>query len=313
MTIALDAMGGDFAPAAIIEGVQLYVTAGGTAAIILTGNADAIDAELTNAGLTTKQVSVVAATQVIEMHEHPTRALKEKRDSSISVGFGLLAADKVDAFISAGNTGAMLVGSLYSLKPIEGILRPTISTIIPTQNGGTALLLDVGLNTDCKPEHLNQFAVMGSVYAQQILGIENPKVVLLNIGEEEGKGNLLAQAAYSILKGNSQIRFGGNAEGRDILTGGKGDVFVCDGFTGNIILKLAESLFPIKQQQQLFSPYFDRFNFENYGGTPVLGIAKPVVIGHGISTAPAFANAIRLAEKMIATGTLQKMQSALSS
>ena len=184
------------------------------------------------------------ASQVIDMHEHPTRALKEKQQSSIAIGFHLLASGKTDAFISAGNTGAMLVGSLYALKPLEGILRPTISTIIPKDNGGTGLLLDVGLNSDCKPEQLNQFAIMGSVYAQNILGIERPRVALLNIGEEEGKGNLLAQAAYPLLKENSHINFIGNVEGRDILLD-KADVMVCDGFTGNIIHKMTESLFEI--------------------------------------------------------------------
>ena len=155
------------------------------------------------------------APQVIEMHEHPTRALKEKQKSSIAVGFQLLATNQIDAFISAGNTGAMLVGSLYNLKPIEGVLRPAISTIIPKENGSTGLLLDVGLNSDCKPEHLNQFATMGTVYAQNIMGIEHPRVALLNIGEEEGKGNLLAQATYPLLKENKHINFIGNIEGRD--------------------------------------------------------------------------------------------------
>src|SRR3954470_18104903 len=151
------------------------------------------------------------------MHEHPTKALKEKQQSSIAVGFHLLASGKTDAFISAGNTGAMLVGALYALKAIEGVLRPTISTIIPKENGGAGLLLDVGLNSDCKPEQLNQFAIMGSVYAQQILGIEKPRVALLNIGEEEGKGNLLAQATHPLLKENKHIHFVGNVEGRDLL------------------------------------------------------------------------------------------------
>ncbi|HEU4634369.1 MAG TPA: phosphate--acyl-ACP acyltransferase, partial [Flavisolibacter sp.] len=206
----------------------------------------------------------------------------------------------------------MLVGSLYALKPIEGVLRPTISTIIPKENGATGLLLDVGLNSDCKPEQLNQFAVMGSVYAQTILGIDSPRVALLNIGEEEGKGNLLAQATYSLLKENGHINFVGNVEGRDVLID-KADVIVCDGFTGNIILKLAESLFEITDRQRLQNEYFDRFNFENYGGTPVLGIAKPVIIGHGISKGKAFKNMIALAQKMIEKDVMQKLQSELVS
>ncbi len=176
----------------------------------------------------------------------------------------------------------MLVGSLYSIKAIEGIQRPAISTIIPKENGKTGLLLDVGLNADCKPENLNQFALLGSLYAQYIFDIDQPRVALLNIGEEEGKGNLLSQGAYPLLKENKEIHFIGNLEGRDVFLD-KADVMVCDGFTGNVILKLAESIFGISQRQEIHNDYFSRFNFEDYGGTPVLGVAKPVIIGHGIS------------------------------
>jgi glycerol-3-phosphate acyltransferase PlsX len=254
--------------------------------------------------------TLIHAPQVIGMHEHPTRALKEKQQSSIAVGFGALAAGKTDAFLSAGNTGAMLVGSLYSLKTIEGVLRPTISTIVPKEDGRTGLLLDVGLNSDCKPEHLNQFATMGSVYAQNILGVDNPRVALMNIGEEEGKGNLLSQATYPLLKENKHINFVGNVEGRDLFND-KADIIVCDGFTGNIVLKLAESFFEITQRKGIQSDYLDRFNFENYGGTPVLGVNKPVIIGHGISKAKAFKNMILLAQKMIEKDIMQKLQSEL--
>jgi phosphate acyltransferase len=311
MKIGLDIMGGDFAPAEIINGAKQYLEEGGKAHLVLLGDEEKIKPILSEYNLPQNSFTIVHAPQVIDMHEHPTKALKEKQKSSIAVGFHLLATEKTDAFISAGNTGAMLVGSLYALKPIEGVLRPTISTIIPKQNGGTGLLLDVGLNSDCKPEQLNQFAIMGSVYAQHILGIENPKVALLNIGEEEGKGNLLAQATYPILKENKQINFIGNVEGRDILFD-TADVIVCDGFTGNIILKMAESLFEVTQQKSIQHEYFDRFNFENYGGTPVLGISKPVIIGHGISKGKAFKNMILLAQKMIEKDVMQKLQAGLT-
>lgn len=305
-------MGGDFAPLEIVHGIKELRPVNGLE-LFLFGDESQINSALEStfqplpAPRSPLSTQVVACSQVIGMHEHPTKALKEKTDSSISVGFKYLAEGKIDAFISAGNTGAMLVGSLYSLKPIEGVLRPTISTIIPKQNGSTGLLLDVGLNSDCKPEQLNQFAVMGSVYAQTILGIENPRVALLNIGEEEGKGNLLSQATYPLLKENSHIQFVGNVEGRDIFLD-KADVIVCDGFTGNIILKLAESLFQVSGAERDGHPYFSRFNFENYGGTPVLGISKPVIIGHGISRGPAFMNMILLAQKMIDTDVMRLMQ-----
>jgi glycerol-3-phosphate acyltransferase PlsX len=241
------------------------------------------------------------------MNEHPTRALKEKQQSSIAIGFHLLATGKMDAFISAGNTGAMLVGAHYSLKPIEGILRPTISTVLPKENGGTGVLLDVGVNADCKPENLNQFAVLGSLYAEHILGIARPRVGLLNIGEEEGKGNILTQAAYPLLKENNHIHFIGNIEGRDLLMD-KADVMVCEGYTGNVILKLAESLYDIANRHRIESEFFDRFDFEYYGGTPLLGVTKPVIIGHGISHAKSFLNMMRLAQKMLETDLLGKMK-----
>jgi glycerol-3-phosphate acyltransferase PlsX len=312
MKIGIDMMGGDFAPHEAIKGVQEYLTeqTENAAHLVLIGDEEKIKPLLNEHSLPAGAFTLVHAPQVIDMDESPTKALKEKPQSSIAVGFGLLARGRTDAFISAGNTGAMLVGALYSIKALEGVLRPTISTIIPKENGDTGLLLDVGLNSDCKPEHLNQFAIMGSVYAHNILGIEKPRVALMNIGEEEGKGNLLAQAAYPLLKENQHIHFVGNVEGRDLLID-KADVIVCDGFTGNIILKLAESLFEITHRKQINHDYFDRFNFENVGGTAVLGVSKPVIIGHGISKSKAFKNMIGLAQKMIAKEMMQKLQTEL--
>src|SRR5215213_9289905 len=311
MNIGIDMMGGDFAPLEALKGIQQYVNEA-QAQLVLIGNEEKIGPMLSEYNIPKDRYSVVHASQVIDMHEHPTKALKEKQQSSIAIGFHLLATGKTDAFISAGNTGAMLVGALYSIKALEGVQRPTISSIIPKDNGKTGLLLDVGLNSDCKPEHLNQFAVLGSLYAQHILGIENPRVALLNLGEEEGKGNLLAQATYPMLKENKHINFIGNIEGRDLLLD-NADVMVCDGFTGNVILKLAESLFEITHKKHIRHEYFDRFNFENYGGTPVLGISKPVIIGHGISKGKAFKNMIALAEKMIEKDVMQKLQAELVS
>jgi len=308
MNIGLDMMGGDFAPREAVKGVQLYLAeASSPAFLFLTGDETQLKELLQEYNISSSHAKVVHAPQVIGMHEHPTKALKEKQQSSIAIGFHLLATGKTDAFISAGNTGAMMVGALFSIKAIEGVQRPTIATIIPKENGKTGMLLDVGLNADCKPENLNQFAILGSLYAQHILGIHKPKVGLINIGEEEGKGNILAQAAYPLLKDNSEINFIGNIEGRDVLLD-KADVMVCEGFTGNVILKFAESFYEITQEKNIHHEYFDRFNFENYGGTPVLGVAKPVVIGHGISQAKAFKNMIIVAQKMIETDLLGKMK-----
>jgi glycerol-3-phosphate acyltransferase PlsX len=309
MNIGLDMMGGDFAPLEAVKGVQLYISESvAPANLFLIGDEARINSLLQEHSITSHHVQVIHASQVIDMHDHPTKALKEKPQSSITIGFHLLATGKTDAFISAGNTGAMLIGALFSIKAFESVLRPTISTVIPKETGGTGLLLDVGLNSDCKAENLNQFAVLGSLYAQHILDIENPRVALLNIGEEEGKGNILAQASYQLLKVNESINFVGNIEGRDVFID-KADVMVCDGFTGNVILKLAESIYAITQRKKIQHEYFDRFNFEMYGGTPVLGISKPVMIGHGISHARAFCNMIKLSQKMVETDLMAKMKS----
>ncbi len=312
MNIGIDMMGGDFAPLEAVKGVHLYLSGHNTPAnLVLIGDKEQIEKPLAEQNIPTEHIKVVHAEQVIDMHEHPTKALKEKQKSSIAIGFHLLASGKMDAFISAGNTGAMLVGALFSIKALEGVIRPTISSIVPKADGGSGLLLDVGLNADCKPEQLNQFAIMGSVYAQLILGIDNPKVGLINVGEEEGKGNLLAQSTYPLLKENKHINFIGNIEGRDILQS-KADVMVCEGFTGNIILKMAESLYEISHEKKVKEEFFERFNFENYGGTPVLGVAKPVIIGHGISGAKAFMNMVRLAQIMIEKDVMKKMKEELS-
>lgn len=302
-------MGGDFAPLEAVKGAADFIASTTNTAIHLTliGDETKIREHLADHPIAAGRYSIVHAAQVIGMHEHPTKALKEKQQSSIAIGFHLLATGKTDAFISAGNTGAMMVGSLFSIKAIEGVLRPTIGAYMPREDGSLGLLVDVGLNADCKPENLNQFAILGSLFAKHILNFENPKVGLVNLGEEEGKGNILAQATYPLLKANKQINFTGNIEGRDILLN-KADVLVCEGFTGNVVLKLAESIYDIVKRRDIHDEHFDRFNFEQYGGVPVLGVAKPVIIGHGISHALAFKNMIRIASRMLEIDLMGKMK-----
>ena len=297
MTIGIDMMGGDFAPLEAIKGIAM-LQHDYSSNLMLIGNDVAIQLLLQDYAIPSDNIKVVHSSQVIGMHEHPTKALKEKPDSSISIGFQLLSSGKIDAFISAGNTGAMMVGALYSIKAIPGILRPTIGAYLPREDGKLGLLADVGLNADCKPENLSQFATLGSLFVKHILGINDPRVALVNLGEEEGKGNILAQAAFPLLVDNKQINFIGNVEGRDLLTD-KADVMVCDGFTGNVLLKFAESIYDIVQRRNIHDEHFNRFNFESYGGVPVLGVNKPVIIGHGISHAIAFKNMVLMAEKMI--------------
>ncbi len=280
MNIGLDMMGGDFAPLEAVKGIRLYLNNPvNSVNLYCIGDENLVQPLVKEYQLSSPNLHFVHAPETIGYHEHPTKALKEKQKSSIAIGFHLLATGKIDAFISAGNTGAMLVGAMFSIKAIEGVNRPTIATVMPKLNGQTGVLLDVGLNADCKPEVLNQFAVLGSLYAEHILGIQTPSVGLINVGEEEGKGNILAQATYPLLKDNNQIRFIGNIEGRDFFND-KADVMVCDGFTGNIVLKMAESFYDIAKERKLANDaYLNRFHYENYGGTPVLGVAKPVIIG----------------------------------
>ncbi|GAA4463585.1 phosphate acyltransferase PlsX [Nemorincola caseinilytica] len=303
MKIGLDIMGGDHAPAEAIKGVQSYFEQMPDAPVhvLLIGDPDAAAPYLPLIEKYSHRYTFVEAREVIGMHEHPTKALKEKPGSSIAVGFGMMQKGMADAFISAGNTGAMLVGAMYSVKAIEGVLRPTIAAPIPRIDGKFSCLLDAGINADCKPEHMVQFAQLGSIYSHHVLGVESPKVGLMNIGEEEGKGNILAQATYPLLKEASGINFAGNIEGRDVFYD-KVDVIVCEGFVGNVIIKMAESVYDIlKVQRGVQDDFLDTFNFETYGGTPVLGINSPVIIGHGISHAPAFCNMIQLASKFIET------------
>ena len=308
VTVGLDMMGGDFAPLEAVKGAAaFFADSPSPIKLVLIGNEEEIKKVIYLHPLPEEMYTIIHAPQVIEMHEHPTKALKEKPDSSIALGFKLLATAKIDAFISAGNTGAMMIGALFSIKTIEGILRPTIGAYIPRENGSLGLLVDVGLNADCKPENLQQFAVLGTLFAEHILKIENPKTGLINLGEEEGKGNILAQATYPLLKENKHLNFIGNIEGRDILLD-KADVMVCEGFTGNVVLKLAESVYDLVKRRNINDEHFERFNFETYGGIPVLGVAKPVIIGHGISSHVAFKNMIKIAVRMVEIDFIGKIK-----
>jgi phosphate acyltransferase len=309
MKIGLDMMGGDFAPEQAIIGVQKFLESdyanSSDSVVYALGDLTLLSPAMGH--LPRNRVCLVDAPQLVAMNDHPTRVFKEKPNSAIAEGFNMLAAGKLDAFISAGNTGTMLVGAAMVVKPIEGVLRPTIPTYVPRTNGGYSLLLDVGINADCKPENLDQFATLASIYCQSVFGIAAPKVGLLNIGEEEGKGNLLAKASYPILQQNKEIEFIGNIEGRDILTG-KADVIVCDGFTGNVVLKMAESIYHILVEQKgVQNAYLENFNYEVYGGTPVLGVNKTVIVGHGISSGRAFANMLQQADTIARSGMLDKM------
>ncbi len=294
MRIGIDILGGDFAPDATIGGALLASKElPSSVKLVLIGDEAIIKAALKKEKASASEFEIVHAPDVIGMGEHPTKAFSQKPNSSIATGFRLLKEKSIDGFASAGNTGAMLVGSMFSVKTIPGVIRPCITSILPKEDGGFGLILDVGTNADCKPDVLCQFGLLGSIYAEHVYKINNPKVALLNIGEEPEKGNLVVQATYQLMKDTRDFNFVGNVEGRDLFNG-KADVIVCEGFTGNIVLKEAEAFFMLMAKQKILNTYFKRFNYENYGGTPILGINAAVIIGHGISNAKAIKNMIKL-------------------
>ena len=304
-------MGGDFAPEAAVQGAVWALEAiGPDSRIVLFGDEAKIKAVLEAEGCSAERFDIVATTEVIEMGDHPAKAFQAKADSSITVGFGYLAKGAIDGFASAGSTGAMMVGSMYAVKPIEGVIRPAISSIVPTIAGRPALLLDVGLNVDCKPEVLAQYGLIGSIYAEAVLGIGKPRVAVLNIGEEETKGNAQTKATYELLKEDGRINFVGNVEGSYIFTGQVADVIVCDGFVGNTVLKMAEGLYRINKKLGGGNAFWDAMNYENVGGTPVLGVNAPVIIGHGISSARAIKSMILSTEQCIKADLTVKLQHA---
>ena len=311
MKIGLDAMGGDYAPLEVIKGAIQAATESDLSKVevILFGDEPLLKQTLSELDCTIK-FNIVHAPEVIGMAEHPTKAVSQKRLSSINIGLKMLSEGEIDAFAGAGNTGAMMVSSLYSVRAIEGIQRPSISTVLPKIDGSTGVMLDVGANADVKPETLKQFAVLGSLYAQHVLKIEKPKVALLSIGEEKEKGNLLTLATFNLLEDLRNIHFVGNVEGRDLFND-KADVVVCDGFTGNVVLKTCEGFFYNLLKRGIKDDYLDRFNFTNYGGSPILGINKPVIIGHGISKANTIVNMIRLARDVVSSGLVDKIKSTL--
>ncbi len=303
-------MGGDFAPEAAVKGaIAALPQIGANSRIVLFGDQGRILEILAEEGCEASNFDIVATTEVIEMGDHPAKAFQSKSNSSITVGFGYLAKGHIDGFASAGSTGAMMVGSMYAVKPIEGVIRPTISSLIPTVGGSPALILDVGLNIDCKPEVLAQYGLIGSVYAQSVLGIENPRVAIVNIGEEETKGNAQTKAAYEMMKADSRFNFVGNVEGSHIFSGKVADVIVCDGFVGNTLLKMAEGLYRInKALIGVEHPFWEMMNYEKVGGTPVLGVNAPVVIGHGCSSAEAIKSMILSTERCICSEVTKKLQ-----
>lgn len=292
MRIGIDILGGDFAPEATVRGsILAFQELKDKASIVLIGNEDAIVKICKEENFDPSNFEIIPTNDSIGMDEYPAKAFAQKPNASIPLGFKLLKMGKIDGFCSAGNTGAMLVGAIQLVKAVPGVLRPCITAGIPTNAENPTILLDVGINPDCKPDVLYQYAILGSLYAELVYNIDKPRVALFNIGKEEEKGNLLTKATYQAMKGTTDFNFVGNIEGTDIFREDI-DVIVCDGFVGNTILKSAEAFYTLLRKRNIKDEFFEKFNYENYGGTPILGINAPAIIGHGISGPGAIKNMI---------------------
>lgn len=320
MKIALDAMGGDYAPAVTVEGAIEAVNESHELSVILVGNETDLTNELKGKNYPASSIIIRHASQVVDMGESPVRALRRKKDSSIKIAVELVKYSEADAMVSAGNSGVVMATALFVLGKIPGVDRPAIAAVMPTLKG-LFVLIDAGANVDCKAIHLLQFAIMGRAYAKNIFNIEDPKIGLLGIGEEDAKGNELTREAFKLLK-ESNINFIGNIEGKDIFTG-DADVVVCDGFVGNIALKISEGFAEtivkmLKMEVSDKAPgrigylffkdalkgFKKRTDYSEYGGAPLLGISKPCIISHGRSTSKAIKNAIKLAGEIHKKGVL---------
>jgi glycerol-3-phosphate acyltransferase PlsX len=312
MRIGLDVMGGDFAPDAIIEGaVDSLKFFSGSDRLVLIGDKEAVIDKLSYLKVESSLFEIIHTSQVIEMADHPAKAFPQKQDSSIAVGYRMLKDGEIDGFCSAGNTGAMLVGASYTVGVIPGVLRPALATILPCIDNRDSVILDVGLNPDCKPEVLLQYAVLGGIYAQYVLGIQKPSIGLLNIGEEQSKGTPAIKAAYELIKEHPGLNFAGNIEGNHLFRETMTDVVVCDGFVGNIVLKQGEAFHHIYKTRNLKDDYFDRLDWENIGGTPIIGINANVVIGHGIAKRKAIMNMVLQTREVVNANLAQKIKEAI--
>ena len=312
MRIGLDVMGGDFAPESIIEGaVDSLQHLSVTEKLVLIGDEPSVLRKLKEMQIDLSLFDIVHTSQVIEMADHPAKAFSQKKDSSISVGYEMLKNGDLDGFCSAGNTGAMLVGASYTVNVIPGVLRPALATVLPCIDNRSFVLLDVGLNPDCKSDVLLQYGILGSIYAKCVLGKENPTVGLLNIGEEETKGTPTVKAAFELMKEHPEINFAGNIEGNALFRETMTDVIVCDGFVGNVILKMGEAFHHLYKIRNLKDAFFDRLDWENIGGTPIVGINANVVIGHGISKRKAIMNMILQTREVVHANLAQKIKEAI--
>jgi glycerol-3-phosphate acyltransferase PlsX len=308
MILGIDIMGGDYAPDAVLLGIaQALKKLTPETKLLLIGNEHYVKNFFGERQIPADRFDYFHTEEVIGMDEHPVKSFASKRNSSIVKGFEFLKQGKIQAFASAGNTGAMMAGVMTVVKPAPGVIRPCLAIQIPRIKGNPGIILDVGLNPDAKPEVLFQYGIIGALYATQLYSLQNPKVALLNIGGEESKGNLTTKAAHQLMKNNEHFNFVGNVEGNDIFDTEKSDVIVCDGFTGNIILKQAEAFYNLYSERKMNDEFFERFNFENFGGTPILGINANVIIAHGHSNPKAIESMIIQTSNIAAAKVSEKI------
>jgi glycerol-3-phosphate acyltransferase PlsX len=309
MRIGVDIMGGDYAPVATLLGAVLArKELPDDIELVLFGDQRTIEDAMTREGYDPSGFAVFHASQCISMGDHPVRVFSDKPDSSIAVGLRMLKQGELDGFASVGNTGAMLVGAMQIVNSIPGVIRPSLAIPIPNDQGTPTILLDIGLNPDSRPDVLYQYGILGSLYAELVHGISNPKVGLLNIGKEEDKGNLLTRATYQAMKGTKDFNFIGNVEGNDFFSGNGVDVMVCDGFVGNVLVKEMEAFYAMLRRRNITDAFTEHFNFERYGGTPILGILSTVLIGHGISNGQAVKTMILHTRDVIESNLIGKIK-----
>jgi len=306
-------MGGDYAPGSTIRGSILAREAlPEQTELFLVGDRDILSRYSDENQLDISGMTIVHTPHTVAMGDHPFKAFREKPDSSMFKGQRLVANGSIDGFCSAGNTGAMMAGALQIITSIPGIIRPAIAAPIPNMEGNPSLLLDVGLNPDARPDVLYQYGTIGTIYSKLVHEIAEPKVALLNIGQEEEKGNMATRSAYQIMKDSLDFDFIGNFEASELFLSDRANVIVTDGFIGNVVLKEAEAFYRVVAAKGVCNGYFEMFNFENFGGTPVLGINGPLIIGHGVSTAKAVKNMLLHTAEVVEAGLVKRIKEELN-
>jgi glycerol-3-phosphate acyltransferase PlsX len=309
--IGIDISGGDFAPEATVLGsILAQKELPNNTQLVLIGDEEKIKEIALRENFDTSVWEIVHTSDAIGMGDHPAKSYSQKPNASIPIGFNMLASGKIDGFASAGSTGAMMVGAMMAVKVVEGIIRPSIGALMPSGTEIPTILLDAGLNPDTRPEVLYQYAIMGSLFAEHVFGIKKPRVALLNIGSEEEKGNLLTKAAFPVFKESKDFNFVGNVEGHDLFSNELADVIVCDGFVGNVVLKEAEAFYSLIKKRNINDPFFEDFNYENHGGTPILGVNSVAIIGHGISNDKAIKNMILQTCHVVEAKLIEKIKEA---